>query len=79
MGGLPIPIPSMLDGLRVVSIDAGRKVYKDATESVYYTWDSLHGEVEIFNKRGMHLGVAEPVTGAIIKPAVRGRKIAKQN
>lgn len=79
MGGLPVPIPSMLDGLRVASIDAGRKVYKDATDQVYYTWDSLHGEVEIFNKSGRHLGVADAVTGAIIKPAVRGRKISKQN
>lgn len=79
MGGLPIPKPSILDGLRVVSIEAGRKVYKDATEPVYYTWDSLHGEIEVFNKSGRHLGVADPVTGAIIKPAVRGRLISKQN
>ncbi|MCX9117124.1 colicin E3/pyocin S6 family cytotoxin [Providencia rettgeri] len=54
-------------------------MYKDTTESVYYTWDSLHGEVEIFNKNGRHLGVADPISGAIIKPAVRGRKISKQN
>lgn len=79
MGGLPIPKPSILDGLKVVGIEAGRKVYKDTTESVYYTWDSLHGEVEIFNKNGRHLGVADPISGAIIKPAVRGRKISKQN
>lgn len=79
MGGLPRPRPSILDGLRVVGIEAGRKVYKDATEPVYYTWDSLHGEIEVFDKNGWHLGVADPVTGAIIKPAVRGRRISKQN
>lgn len=79
MGGLPIPVPSILDGLPVVGIEAGRKVYKDNIENLYYTWDSMHGEIEVFNKRGMHLGVVDPVTGITIKPAVRGRKISKQN
>jgi len=63
----------------VVGIEGGRKIYKDEQENVYYTWDSLHGELEIFNKNGRHLGVADPITGALIKPAVRGRKISKQN
>ncbi|MFE3604213.1 colicin E3/pyocin S6 family cytotoxin [Streptomyces goshikiensis] len=41
-----------------------------------YTWDGEHGgEVEVFNKRGRHLGVAHPITGEMIKPAVRGRRI----
>ncbi|WLS78994.1 colicin E3/pyocin S6 family cytotoxin [Erwinia pyri] len=79
MGGLPIPVPSILDGLLVAGIEGGRKVYKDNIENLYYTWDSMHGEIEVFNKRGMHLGVVDPVTGIIIKPAVRGRKISKQN
>ncbi|MFT6550019.1 MAG: hypothetical protein ACJA1I_000045 [Zhongshania marina] len=79
MGGIPIPKPSILDSLRVASIEAGRKVYKDDSENVYYTWDSFHGEVEVFNKNGRHLGVACPQTGVLIKPAVRGRKISKQN
>jgi len=63
----------------VVGIEGGRKIYKDEQENVYYTWDSLHGELEIFNKNGRHLGVADPITGMLIKPAVRGRKISKQN
>ena len=79
MGGIPIPKPSILDNCRVVGIEGGRKIYKDEQENVYYTWDSLHGELEIFNKNGRHLGVADPITGALIKPAVRGRKISKQN
>ena len=40
-----------------------------------YTWDSLHGEIEIFNKRGHHLGAAHAVTGKFIKDAVEGRSI----
>ncbi len=79
MGGIPIPKPSILDNCRVVGIEGGRKIYKDEQENVYYTWDSLHGELEIFNKNGRHLGVADPITGTLIKPAVRGRKISKQN
>jgi len=79
LGGIPIPKPSILDNCRVVGIEGGRKIYKDEQENVYYTWDSLHGELEIFNKNGRHLGVADPITGTLIKPAVRGRKISKQN
>jgi hypothetical protein len=40
-----------------------------------YTWDSLHGEVEVFTPRGDHKGVVDGVTGAWIKPARRGKKI----
>lgn len=79
MGGIPRPKPSILDHLRVVGLEAGRKVYKDDVEGVYYTWDSLHGELEVFSKSGLHLGAASPTTGEIIKPPVRGRKISKQN
>lgn len=40
-----------------------------------YTWDALHGEVEVFNSRGRHLGAIDPITGEMTKPAVPGRKI----
>lgn len=35
----------------------------------------MHGEIEGYNKRGRHVGVFHAVTGALIKPAVRGRRI----
>lgn len=79
MGGIPIPKPSILDNCKVVGINGGRKVYKDEEESRYYTWDSLHGELEVFNKQGIHIGVACPTSGLMTKPAVRGRRISKQN
>lgn len=79
MGGKPIPKPSILDGCEVVGIEGGRKVFKDPQTDRYYTWDSLHGEVEAFNKKGKHLGVICPTTGELLKPAVKGRKISKQN
>jgi hypothetical protein len=40
-----------------------------------YTWDALHGEIEVFNKRGFHLGGLDAVIGSLIKEAVRGRRI----
>lgn len=79
MGGLPIPKPSILDSCRVAGIEGGRKIYKDYNENIYYSWDSLHGELEVFNKSGLHLGAACPQTGVLIKPPVRGRRISKQN
>lgn len=79
MGGKPRPKPSILDRCSFDGIEAGRKVYKDDGEGVFYTWDSLHGELEVFNKNGYHIGVADPLTGLIIKPAVRGRRISKRN
>jgi len=79
MGGQPIPKPSILDNCHVVGIEGGRKVYRDPDEALFYTWDSLHGELEVFNKRGIHIGVACHQTGIMLKPAVRGRRISKQN
>ncbi|QDG52181.1 hypothetical protein FIV42_15965 [Persicimonas caeni] len=40
-----------------------------------YTWDGLHGEIEIFNMRGEHLGAMDAVTGAQIQGPVGGRRI----
>ena len=40
-----------------------------------FEWDELHGEIEVYNKRGRHLGALDAVTGSLIKPAVRGRSI----
>jgi hypothetical protein len=53
----------------------GEKRWRSAGGKRLYTWDSLHGEIEVFNARGQHIGVIDPVTGETIKEAVRGRKI----
>lgn len=50
-------------------------VWRTRDGRIYYTWDSLHGELEAFNRRGRHLGAVDPMTGIAIKPAVRGRRI----
>lgn len=69
------PKPSILDNCVVHLISGGRKVWRTPEGDRYLTWDSLHGEVEVFNKRGRHIAVLDPVTGATIKPAVKGRRI----
>ena len=41
----------------------------------YYEWDYTHGEIEVYNSRGEHLGVMDALTGDMTKPAVSGRTI----
>lgn len=47
----------------------GAQVYKN--DNNYYYRDTLHvGErahLEVFNKRGIHIGEADPITGKIIE------------
>ncbi|AWD13896.1 hypothetical protein FH505_00570 [Bacillus velezensis] len=70
-----LPRPSFLDNCLFLKIIEGRKVWRSRDGKRLYTWDSLHGEIEIFNKQGRHLGSAEPIFGELIKPAVKGRKL----
>jgi RHS repeat-associated protein len=41
----------------------------------YYEWDYTHCNIEVYNKRGMHVGVKDPLTGALVGPPVPGRRI----
>ena len=41
----------------------------------YYEWDHTHGEIEVYDSSGRHLGAMDPETGAMTKPAVPGRGI----
>ncbi|MER5844923.1 DNRLRE domain-containing protein [Streptomyces prasinus] len=41
----------------------------------YYEWDYTHGDVEVYDSKGNHLGSADPMGGKIYKPGVKGRKI----
>jgi len=51
----------------------GRKVYRNSDGSRFYTYDYTHNEVEVYNKRGVHIGVVDPVTEEYIKGAIKGR------
>ena len=50
--------------------------YKSKPKDRYYSWDEFHGEIEVFNKRGYHLGALDAVTGVQIKEAKRGRRLS---
>ncbi len=54
---------------------SGRKVWRNEDGTRYYTWDSLHGEIEVFGRNGWHLGALDAVTGRLVKQAERGRKL----
>lgn len=71
----PIPKPSFLDKCEAIGAFNGEKRWRSHGGKRLYTWDSLHGEIEVFDKRGNHLGVLHPVLGHFIKEAVAGRSI----
>lgn len=74
MAGKPIPKASFLDECIPIGAVHGVKRWKSVDSNRIYTWDSLHGEIEVFNKRGDHLGVLN-VKGDFIKEPIKGRKI----
>lgn len=74
MGSIPVPKPSFPDQCIYVGAASGEKRWKSKDLKRIYTWDSLHGEIEVFNKRGKHLGVLN-TEGELIKEAVKGRTI----
>jgi Cytotoxic len=53
----------------------GRPRWRSRELKRLYEWDAMHGEVEVYNLRGRHLGAADPTTGELIKPARRDRRI----
>ena len=67
------PIPCFLDKFTFYKVLNGRKTYR--SDYKYYQWDELHGEIEVYNKRGRHLGVLHSITGDKIKEAIKGRKL----
>lgn len=75
MAGVPKPKPCYLDGFEKWKVVDGKQVWRDGDGNRLYTWDSLHGEIEVYTGRGYHLGALHAATGEFIKQAVKGRKI----
>jgi putative cytotoxic protein len=71
----PVPTPSFLDSCEPMGARGGRKRWRRQDLKRIYTWDEIHGEIEVFNERGHHVGVLDGRTGKMIKPAVPGRRI----
>ncbi len=76
----PATLPAFPDALRAkpkTSIQGGgglRKRWKDKKGNIY-EWDSQHGSVEMYDKRGRHLGEFNSNTGARTKPADPKRSV----
>ena len=51
-----------------------RPRWRDAKGNLY-EWDYQHGTLEKYNKRGMHLGEYDPLTGVLLSPANLTRSI----
>lgn len=71
----PIPKPSFLDGCDYLGAFSGERRWRSSDGKRIFTWDGLHGEIEVFNKRGRHLGAIHPIHGNLLKDAVPGRTI----
>ena len=72
---IPRPRPSLLDDCDRLGAFSDEQRWRSKDGKRLYTWDSLHGEVEVFNSRGYHLGAIHPVTGQLLKEPVKGRRI----
>ena len=68
MPPVPRPDPCFLDEVEDLGVYGGQRRWRCRERKRLYEWDSTHGEVEVYNLRGRHLGAADPVTGEIIKP-----------
>jgi len=71
----PIPKPSILDSYEYLGYQNNQKLWRSRNRKRYYTWDSMHGEVEVFDRRGYHLGSVDPRSGGTPKGADKGRRI----
>ena len=52
-----------------------RKTSGAGKDKKYYEWDHTHNDIEVYDRRGNHLGSMDPTTGEMYKPAVPGRTI----
>lgn len=53
----------------------GRKTSGSGRDKKYYEWDNTHNDIEVYDRRGNHLGSMDPTTGTMYKDAVKGRYI----
>jgi hypothetical protein len=75
MARIPLPKPGFLDHCDYLGFISGERRWRSKDGTWLYTWDSMHGEIEVFNRRGRHIGVADALTGVVFAPGVPGRRI----
>ena len=74
------PICHLFQFLKTVSLNylsdthSGTPRWISENRQHIYGWDGLHGEVEVYSRRGFHLGVVD-CDGSYIGNPVKGSKI----
>jgi hypothetical protein len=63
----PFPHATRLRGKTMLPDGGLRQRWKDRSGAID-EWDYEHGRVEVYNKRGRHVGGFDPYTGARTKP-----------
>lgn len=71
----PMPPECFLHSREHCGAPGGRPRWRDKDGRRLYEWDSVHGHIEVYNKRGRHVGVSHAVTGVNVGDAVPGRRI----
>jgi Cytotoxic len=71
---VPRPTPCYLDRQIKVRRDGAQR-WRNEEGSRLFEWDDLHGEIEVYNRRGVHLGTLNAVTGRFEKGPIKGRRI----
>jgi len=74
MTAKPRPKKSYLDNCDYLGVFGSEKRWRSKDGKRLFTWDNFHGEIEVFNNRGKHLGVLD-FKGEFIKEAKKGRTI----
>jgi hypothetical protein len=74
MTNVPPPKVGFIESLRRIPW-SGEQRWMDGAGKRIYTWDRLHGEFEVFDRQGFHLGSADPASGKLMNGPVKGRKI----
>ena len=76
VGRKPIVTPGYLGTFEYLGYIYGERLWRSPSNNVIYTWDSSHGEAEVFDAGGDHRGVIDAVTGRPIKSARKESKIS---
>ena len=75
VGRKPIPGTGYLNTCEYLGYIHGARRWRSPDGEDLLTWDSLHGEIEVYNTRGEHRGTKHAVSGVWVKDAVRGRRL----
>lgn len=72
---IPIPKPSILDQHEAIGAPSGRKRWRSKDGRRLFEWDELHGEIEVYTKKGFHIGAMTPQGEMKENSVIKGRKI----